>query len=108
MIARTLLRRDFENAFEKCDVIATPTSPEVAFRLGEKTGDPLTMYLSDIFTIPANLAGIPAMSLPCGFYSKGLPIGLQLMAKPFDEETLFRTAYTFEREVEIYKQRPKL
>ena len=73
---RTLIRRDFDKAFEQCDVIVTPVSPTTAFKIGEKTEDPLTMYLSDIFTIPVNLAGLPAISLPCGFDGKGLPIGL--------------------------------
>jgi aspartyl-tRNA(Asn)/glutamyl-tRNA(Gln) amidotransferase subunit A len=90
---RTLIRRDFEAAFEACDVIATPTAPTPAFRLGEKTEDPLQMYLEDIFTVPANLAGIPGLSLPCGLAS-GLPVGLQLLGRPFDEETLLRAGAT--------------
>lgn len=105
---RTLIRRDFENAFKEVDLILTPTAPTAAFKIGEKSEDPLAMYLSDIFTIPVNLAGIPAMSLPCGFTSSGLPIGMQLMARPFDEETIFRAAYTFEQEAQIYKRKPKL
>ncbi len=105
---RTLIRQDFEKAFNEVDVILTPTAPTAAFKIGEKSNDPLAMYLSDIFTIPVNLAGIPAMSLPSGFTSGGLPIGMQLMARPFDEETIFRAAYTFEQETEIYKKRPKL
>jgi aspartyl-tRNA(Asn)/glutamyl-tRNA(Gln) amidotransferase subunit A len=91
---RTLIRREFAAAFERYDVVLTPTAPEVAFRLGEKTADPLAMYLNDLFTIPANIAGIPAMSIPCGF-SEGLPVGLQLMARPFDEATLIRAADGF-------------
>ena len=83
---RTLLRGDFETAFEGCDVIATPTSPEIAFRLGEKTDDPLSMYLSDIYTVSANLAGIPGISIPCGF-SRGMPVGLQLLGPALDEAT---------------------
>ena len=86
---RTLIRQDFERAFDGCDVVATPTSPTPAFRFGEKTDDPLQMYLADIFTVPANLAGIPGISLPCGFAS-GLPVGLQLLGRPFDEATLLR------------------
>jgi aspartyl-tRNA(Asn)/glutamyl-tRNA(Gln) amidotransferase subunit A len=92
---RTLIRRDFEQAFASCDVVATPTTPTPAFRLGEKTEDPLQMYLEDIFTVPANLAGIPAISVPCGLVS-GLPVGLQLLARPFDEVTLLRAARQFE------------
>jgi aspartyl-tRNA(Asn)/glutamyl-tRNA(Gln) amidotransferase subunit A len=105
---RTLVRQDFEKAFKEVDVILSPTTPTAAFKIGEKMDDPLAMYLSDIFTIPANLAGVPAISVPCGFTNSGLPIGMQLMAKPFDEETLFRAAYTFEQEVEVYKRKPKL
>lgn len=94
---RNLIRHDFQAAFEQCDVIATPTAPTAAFKFGEKTADPLEMYLSDIYTISANLAGIPGLSIPCGLTASGLPAGLQLLAKPFDEETLIRTAYTYER-----------
>jgi aspartyl-tRNA(Asn)/glutamyl-tRNA(Gln) amidotransferase subunit A len=84
---RSLIRRDFEEAFAACDVVATPTTPTPAFLLGEKTGDPLQMYLADIFTVPANLAGLPALSLPCGL-AGGLPVGLQLLGRSFDEATL--------------------
>ncbi|MFA5160231.1 MAG: amidase, partial [Candidatus Omnitrophota bacterium] len=105
---RTLIRQDFEKAFKEVDVILSPTSPTAAFKIGEKAADPIAMYLSDIFTIPANLAGIPAMSVPCGFTNGGLPIGLQLMARPFDESTMFRAAYAFEQETGIYKKKPKL
>ncbi|HEY7547386.1 MAG TPA: amidase family protein, partial [Blastocatellia bacterium] len=94
---RGLIERDFRNAFQSCDVIATPTSPTPAFRLGEKTNDPLEMYLSDIYTITANLAGVPGVSLPCGFTSAGLPIGLQLIARHFDEATLIRATSNLER-----------
>ena len=94
---RTLIKRDFDRAFERVDVIATPTAPTPAFRLGEKTQDPLQMYLSDIFTISVNLAGVPALSMPCGFSSEGLPIGLQLIGKPFDEETVLRAAFAYEQ-----------
>jgi aspartyl-tRNA(Asn)/glutamyl-tRNA(Gln) amidotransferase subunit A len=86
---RTLIRRDFEQAFRGCDAIATPTTPAPAFRFGEKTDDPLQMYLADIFTVPANLAGLPALSLPCGL-AAGLPVGLQLVGRRFEEETLLR------------------
>ena len=78
---RTLIRRDFEKAFESCDVVVAPVAPTTAFKLGEKTDDPLTMYLSDIFTISVNLAGLPGMSMPCGYDDKGLPIGLQIIAR---------------------------
>ena len=92
---RTLIRRDFESAFSACDVIATPTTPTPAFRLGEKTDDPLQMYLADVFTVPANLAGLPALSLPCGLAS-GLPVGLQLLGRPFDEATLLRAGAAYQ------------
>jgi aspartyl-tRNA(Asn)/glutamyl-tRNA(Gln) amidotransferase subunit A len=94
---RSLIERDFRNAFEQCDVIAAPTSPTPAFRLGEKTDDPLEMYLSDIYTITANLAGVPGVSLPCGFTSARLPVGLQLISRHFDEETLMRAAGNLEQ-----------
>jgi aspartyl-tRNA(Asn)/glutamyl-tRNA(Gln) amidotransferase subunit A len=93
---RTLIRRDFDAALGTCDVVATPTTPTPAFRLGEKTGDPLQMYLADIFTVPANLAGLPAMSLPCGL-AAGLPVGLQLTARAFDEATLLRAGAAYQR-----------
>jgi aspartyl-tRNA(Asn)/glutamyl-tRNA(Gln) amidotransferase subunit A len=105
---RTLLRRDFEQAFAQVDVIVTPTSPTAAFRIGEKVDDPLQMYLSDIFTISVNLAGIPALSMPCGFTGNGLPIGLQLLGKPFDEATLLRAAYAYEQATPWHKRRPVL
>lgn len=94
---RTLVRRDFEAAFAVADVVVTPTAPTTAFRLGEKTGDPLQMYLSDIFTIAANLAGLPALSLPCGFDRENLPIGLQLIGRPFEEDRLLAAAYVYEQ-----------
>jgi len=99
---------DFKKAFEACDVIACPTAPTPAFKIGEKVDDPLTMYLSDIFTISANLAGIPALSAPCGFSAAGLPIGLQLMGKHFDEEMILRVGHAFERATEFHKKRPVL
>lgn len=94
---RSLIRRDFTEAFEKCDVILTPTSPTPAFKIGEKAANPLEMYLSDIYTISVNLAGIPGLSMPCGLTASGLPAGLQIMAKPFDEETILRVAHTYEQ-----------
>ena len=104
---RTLIKKDFQAAFKKFDAIVTPTSPTPAFKVGEKTKDPLTMYLSDIFTISANLAGIPGVSLPCGFTKNGLPIGLQVLGKPFDEETILRIAYNYEQATDWHKRRPK-
>jgi aspartyl-tRNA(Asn)/glutamyl-tRNA(Gln) amidotransferase subunit A len=94
---RTLIRRDFERAFESCDVVMAPVAPTTAFKLGEKTDDPLTMYLSDIFTISVNLAGLPGMSMPCGYDDKGLPIGLQIIGAPFSEETIFRVGDAYEK-----------
>lgn len=105
---RTLIRKDFEDAFKRCEVILTPTAPTPAFRLGEKTEDPLTMYLSDIFTISANLAGIPGVCLPCGFTQAGLPIGLQLLGKPFDEATLLQVAFAYEQATEWHRRKPPL
>ena len=104
---RTLIMEDFKNAFETCDVIACPVAPTPAFKIGEKIDDPLTMYLSDIFTLSANLAGIPGMSVPCGFSPDGLPIGLQLMGNHFDEATILKVAYGFEQATEFHKQKPK-
>jgi aspartyl-tRNA(Asn)/glutamyl-tRNA(Gln) amidotransferase subunit A len=103
---RTLMRKDFEEAFREVDVIMAPTAPTPAFRIGEKTEDPLQMYLSDIFTIPVNLAGIPGISIPCGFSHENLPIGLQIMGKHFDEETLLRVAYTFEQSTDFHLKKP--
>ncbi len=103
---RTLMRRDFEEAFQKVDVILTPTAPTPAFKIGEKVEDPLQMYLSDIHTIPVNLAGIPAMVVPCGFSRDGLPIGLQIMGKHFDEGSLLRVAYTFEKNTDFHLKKP--
>ncbi|GBC62876.1 Asp-tRNA(Asn)/Glu-tRNA(Gln) amidotransferase Gat CAB subunit A [Desulfonema ishimotonii] len=105
---RTLIMEDFKKAFESCDVIVSPVAPTPAFRIGENTDDPLTMYLSDIFTISANLAGIPGISVPCGFSGDGLPIGLQIMGKHFDEETLLRVAGNFERATAFHTRKPAL
>jgi aspartyl-tRNA(Asn)/glutamyl-tRNA(Gln) amidotransferase subunit A len=104
---RTLVARDFANAFTQCDVIASPVAPTTAFKIGEKTNDPIAMYLSDVFTIPVNLAGLPGMSVPCGMDSKGLPVGLQLIGKPWDEETLFRVAGAYEAATDWHKKRPQ-
>jgi len=103
---RTLLRRDFAEAFAKVDVILTPTSPTPAFRIGEKVDDPLTMYLSDIYTIPCNLAGIPGVSVPCGLSPDGLPIGAQVLGRHFDEETLFAAASAIEKEIPLPRVAP--
>ena len=106
--ARTLIKKDFDDAFKKCDVIVTPTAPTPAFKIGEKTADPLQMYLSDIFTISVNLAGLPAISLPCGFTGSNLPIGLQIIGKGFDEETVLRAAHAYEQATEWHKKKPNL
>ncbi len=105
---RTLIRRDFDEAFKDCDIILTPTTPSAAFKKGEKTNDPLTMYLSDIFTISCNLAGIPGISIPCGITSNNLPIGLQLLAPSLEEAKLFRAAYAFEAATDWHTKKPKL
>jgi len=102
---RSLIRRDFDEAFEQYDVLVGPTSPTVAFRLGEKTEDPISMYLSDVCTIPVNMGGLPGMSIPCGFSDGGLPIGLQLVGKPLGEETLLRAAYAFEQSTDFHHRR---
>ena len=94
---RTLIRQDYEAAFERCDVIVTPTAPTPAFRFGEKVDNPLQMYLNDMYTIPANLAGLPGISVPCGLSADGLPIGLQMVGRAFDERTLLRAAYAYEQ-----------
>jgi aspartyl-tRNA(Asn)/glutamyl-tRNA(Gln) amidotransferase subunit A len=105
---RTLIRNDFLKAFEKVDAIVTPTTPTPAFKVGEKSGDPLQMYLSDIFTISCNLAGICGISIPCGFAGGKLPIGLQLLGKPFAEETLLRLAHSYEQSAGWHQQKPPL
>jgi aspartyl-tRNA(Asn)/glutamyl-tRNA(Gln) amidotransferase subunit A len=105
---RTLITEDFKTAYQTCDVIACPVAPTAAFKIGEKADDPLTMYLSDIFTLSANLAGIPGMSVPCGFSSEGLPIGLQLLGNHFNEEMLLKVAYGFEGATEFHQKKPKL
>ncbi|WP_297444322.1 Asp-tRNA(Asn)/Glu-tRNA(Gln) amidotransferase subunit GatA [Desulfurobacterium sp.] len=98
---RTLIYQDFQKAFEKVNFIVTPVSPTTAFKIGEKVGDPIKMYLSDIFTIALNLAGLPGLSMPCGFDSKGLPVGVQLIGKAFDEETLYAVGYKLEKALNI-------
>ena len=105
---RTLIKRDFDAAFESCDVIVTPTAPTTAFKLGEKTQDPLQMYLSDIFTISINLAGLPALSLPCGFDADGMPIGMQVIGKRFDEATILRVGYNHEQASDWHKRKPQI
>jgi aspartyl-tRNA(Asn)/glutamyl-tRNA(Gln) amidotransferase subunit A len=105
---RALIKKDFDEAFKECDVILTPTAPTTAFRIGEKTHDPVQMYLSDIFTISVNLAGLPALSLPCGFDSEGLPIGLQMIGKHFDERTILRIAFAYEQSTDWHKRKPRL
>jgi aspartyl-tRNA(Asn)/glutamyl-tRNA(Gln) amidotransferase subunit A len=104
---RTLIKKDFEDVFEKYDVIIGPTTPTPAFKIGENMDDPLTMYANDILTIPVNLAGVPGISVPCGF-SNGLPLGLQIIGKHFDESTIYRVADAFEKATEHHKQKPQL
>lgn len=104
---RTLIKQDFDKAFEKFDLLISPTSPTTAFKFGEKVDDPIQMYLSDVFTISVNLAGIPGISIPCGFVN-GMPAGLQLMGPPFGEGNLFRAAYAFEQAAGHYKIKPNL
>jgi aspartyl-tRNA(Asn)/glutamyl-tRNA(Gln) amidotransferase subunit A len=104
---RTLVRRDFEQAFARVDLIVAPTTPGVAFKMGEKE-DPLQMYLNDIFTIPANLSGLPGLSIPAGFTQTGLPIGLQLIGRAFDEATLLRAAHAYESVTSWHRRKPAL
>ena len=105
---RTLILRDYDDAFKTVDVVAMPTSPIPPFKIGEKTEDPLAMYLADVFTVSANLAGLPAISVPCGFTASRLPIGLQLTGRRFDESTLLRIADAYERDTEWWKQQPPI
>ncbi|MCP4622445.1 MAG: Asp-tRNA(Asn)/Glu-tRNA(Gln) amidotransferase subunit GatA [bacterium] len=105
---RTLIRQDFKKAFETSDVILCPVAPTAAFKIGEIVDDPLTMYLSDIFTISANLAGIPGLSVPCGFSAEGLPVGLQIMGNHFNEEMILKAAYGFEQATEFHKKKPNI
>ena len=108
MKVRTLIKQDFDEALKRCDVMVMPTAPSPAFRIGEKLDDPLQMYLSDIYTISANLAGVPALSLPCGFSREGLPIGMQLLAAPFKEDVLLRVAHAYEQSTEWHRRKPAL
>src|SRR5690606_6167710 len=105
--ARTLIKADYDKVFEDYDVIIGPSTPDVAFKIGEKVDDPVTMYANDILTIPINLAGVPAISVPCGF-ENGLPLGLQIIGKHFDEETLYRVAHAYEQQTDFAKQTPAL
>ncbi|MCK5391412.1 MAG: Asp-tRNA(Asn)/Glu-tRNA(Gln) amidotransferase subunit GatA [Deltaproteobacteria bacterium] len=103
---RTLIKNDFEEAFKRVDTIMAPTTPEVAFKIGEKIQDPIKMYLSDVLTIPCNIAGLPGISVPCGFSTDGLPIGIQVLGKPFDEETVLRMAYAYEQHTDWREATP--
>ncbi len=105
---RTLIKEDFEKAFEQVDVLACPTAPSTAFKAGEKTADPLSMYLVDLMTIPVNLAGLPGISVPCGFDDSGLPIGLQLIGKPLREDQLFQVAYAYEQSTQWHLRMPQV
>jgi aspartyl-tRNA(Asn)/glutamyl-tRNA(Gln) amidotransferase subunit A len=105
---RALIKQDFDEAFKQCDVLLTPTTPTPAFKIGEKTDDPLQMYLSDIFTISTNLAGIPGMVVPCGFTRAGLPVGVQFLAGHFEEGKLIQIAAAYEKNANLGKRRPKL
>lgn len=105
---RTLIQQDFLKAFEKCDILAGPTTPSTAFKIGEKANDPLAMYLTDVYTIGVNLAGLPALSLPCGFAEGGMPIGLQLIAPAFEDGRLFTAAHAYEQATEWHNKRPTL
>jgi aspartyl-tRNA(Asn)/glutamyl-tRNA(Gln) amidotransferase subunit A len=104
---RTLIRRDYDEAFAQVDLIAVPTSPTAAFKIGERVSDPLQMYLADVFTVSANLAGLPAISVPCGFTDTNLPIGLQLTGRFFDEATVLRVADAYERETGWWERAPE-
>jgi len=105
---RALIKQNFDAAFQRCDAIITPTAPSTAFKIGEKIEDPLQMYLSDIYTISVNLAGLPALSLPCGFDGDGMPIGLQIIGKHFDEATILRLAYAYEQATEWHRKKPRI
>ena len=104
---RTLIRREFEQAFEKYDVLVTPTSPTVPFKIGEKVQDPVQMYLSDVFTIPVNIAGLPAISIPAGF-ADGLPIGVQIIGKSFAEENILKVAHAYQQATDWHKRKPQI
>ncbi|MDH5512743.1 MAG: amidase family protein, partial [Gammaproteobacteria bacterium] len=104
---RRLIAEDFRKAFESCDIIMGPTSPTTAFKIGEKSDDPVAMYLNDIYTVPINLAGLPGMSVPAGFDSRGLPIGLQLIGRYFDEERVLGVAHRYQQVTDWHKHAPK-
>jgi aspartyl-tRNA(Asn)/glutamyl-tRNA(Gln) amidotransferase subunit A len=104
---RTLIKQDFDRAFDQFDVLVAPTSPSVAFKIGEKVNDPLAMYLSDVLTIPVNMAGLPGASIPCGL-SEGLPVGLQIIGKAFDEETILRVAHCYQQRSDFHRARPDI
>jgi aspartyl-tRNA(Asn)/glutamyl-tRNA(Gln) amidotransferase subunit A len=105
---RTLIKRDFEKAYESVDVIAAPVAPTTAFKIGEHTDDPLAMYLEDVFTLPANLAGVPGLAFPVGFDSQGLPVGMQLMGPHFREDVLFKTAFIYQQMTDWHLRKPEL
>ena len=105
---RTLIKRDFEQAFEQVDAIAAPVAPTTAFRIGEHSDDPLAMYLEDVFTLPANLAGVPGLAFPVGFDGQGLPVGMQLMGAHFKEEVLLKTAHAYQQATDWHTRRPSL
>ncbi|HLV34733.1 MAG TPA: amidase family protein, partial [Spirillospora sp.] len=105
---RTLIKQDFDKAFEQVDIIATPTTPTTAFRFGEKTDDPLKMYLEDVFTLPASLAGVPGLNIPCGFDSQHLPIGLQLIAPAFSEDLLLKVGHAYQQVTTWHQRQPVL
>jgi aspartyl-tRNA(Asn)/glutamyl-tRNA(Gln) amidotransferase subunit A len=105
---RTLIKQDFEQAFSQVDVLVSPTAPTTAFKLGEKTADPLSMYLTDLMTIPVNLAGLPGISVPCGFDQQGLPIGLQIVGNVLREDQIFQTAYAYEQATEWHQRSAQL
>jgi aspartyl-tRNA(Asn)/glutamyl-tRNA(Gln) amidotransferase subunit A len=103
---RTLIRQDFDRAFTRCDALVTPVAPTTAFRIGEKTDDPLTMYLSDILTISVNLAGLPGLVMPCGVDAAGLPIGLQVIGQAYDEATILRIGAAYEQATDWHRRNP--
>ena len=105
---RTLIINDFKKVFEQCDVIALPTAPNTAFKIGEKSSNPLEMYLEDIYTVPVNIAGLPGISVPCGFDSSNMPIGLQFISSAFEESKLLQLAYTYEQNTEFHKMKPNI
>jgi aspartyl-tRNA(Asn)/glutamyl-tRNA(Gln) amidotransferase subunit A len=105
---RTLIKQDFERALSQVEVLVCPTAPTTAFKAGEKTSDPLSMYLSDLMTIPVNLAGLPALSIPCGFDEQGLPIGMQLIGKVLGEARLLEVAYAYEQATAWHRRKPQL